>query len=164
MLIEMVATWLLAAPVDPLSHVTVEGMKLKVPSAWSLSVNQGTYHYGSSAEDGAFELSIYPVTPRDGQQCLDELLVALGGEKDWKRLSVGGAPAARRVFSDRSQAKEKAFATRTYLGCNGHYKWVLTFSLQQSKKQRYEPLAEAVVKSIQYPKNRGDLSAYTLTP
>jgi len=153
-LIGLLASLVLTGSADDLAQVKVEGMKLRVPATWTQKVEEGTYHYRAPSEDGAFELSVYTIPPRSPRQCMDQLLAALGGKDGWKQVFVGGAPAALKIVTDKSKLKSDAFATHTYLGCNGHYKWVLTFSLQQTKKQRYEPLAQEVVESIEYPKSK----------
>jgi hypothetical protein len=147
----LIATLLLAGTADDLVTAKVDGLTLKVPAAWTHKVEDATYSYSAPSEDGAFELSVYTLPPRQARLCLDQLLEALGGEKGWDRITVGGEPAARKVAMDDSDAKKADFSTRTYLGCNGRLKWVLTFSHRDSKKARYQPLAEKIVQSVVYP-------------
>ena len=51
---------------------------------------------------------------------------------------------------DATTEQKDAFQTRTYVGCDGQTKWVLTFSMRASKAERYAALANDVVQSIAY--------------
>ncbi|MHB8875914.1 MAG: hypothetical protein ACYC8T_19675 [Myxococcaceae bacterium] len=152
---------LLLTGADDLASTKVEGLQLKVPSAWKATpAEKGTVHYDSPTSDGSFELSVFPVAPRrDGKLCVDQLLKAMGDE-GWKPVTIGGAPAAQKITTEATpeegEGKDKKLPvevqTNSYVGCNGATKWVLTLTMHTKSKARYDALAKKVVGGIAYAK------------
>jgi hypothetical protein len=147
------ATVAFAASEDDLKAASVEKLKLKVPGGWKHTVEETTHTYVAPNEEASFALSVFPVDPkRKGEECLDQLLKALGGD-GWERIKVGGAPAAFKVSNDSGELESgEAVASHSYVGCDGSTKWTLTATHILKKKTRFEPLSKKVVDSIRYSK------------
>ena len=157
---------LLLSGTDDLVAAEVGGVSLRVPAAWKHAVEPAlvgggdTHRYDAPSQDASFELSVFRVDPkRPAGVCLEELLGALGKE-GWQRLSVGAAPAARKVTTETPPGKKDdrgppvEVATESFVGCNGSIKWALTMTSATSKRDRFEALARQVVGSIGYRRVR----------
>jgi len=131
------------------SDARVLGVEFKLPSDWQETVRQDTHRFEPPSGDLGVELSVYPVTPREPELCVSQLLKALN-EPGWERARAGGAPAARKRSRDASPDKKEAYETVTYLGCNGRFKWVMTLSSRLEGSKGIQPLAERVLKSMHY--------------
>jgi hypothetical protein len=146
---------------DDLVATNLEGLKVKVPSAWKKKpADKGSVQYDSPTSDASFELSVYPVQPRrEGKLCVDQLLKALG-DSGWERVTLGGAAAAQKIVSETTPAEGEGkdrkepveVQTNSYVGCDGATKWVLTLTSHTQNKARYDALAKKIVGSIAYAK------------
>src|SRR5687768_15240270 len=116
-----------AGSADDLAATSVDKLKLKVPSAWAHKVEDGTHTYEAPNDEASFAISVFPVDPkRKADECLDQLLKALGGE-GWEKIKVGGAPAAHKLSNDSGELESgEAVASHSYVGCDGNTKWTLT--------------------------------------
>ena len=157
---------LLLSGADDLVAAHAGGVDLRVPAAWKHVVEPGTnageetHRYDAPSEDASFELSVFRVEPkRQPGVCLDELLSALGKE-GWQRLSIGAAPAARKVTTETPPGKKEdrappvEVATESVVGCNGATKWVLTMTSSTKKRDHFEALAKQVTQSVSYRRAR----------
>jgi hypothetical protein len=140
---------------DALQPVQVGSLTLKAPTAWKRSAVEAGESF--SEGDATLELAVYPVDPkRDGQQCVEQLVKAVGGE--WTPLKLGGAPAVRKLTTDYvgdgAAAKTEANKVTTvqYMGCNGATKWVLTATSTAAKAARFGPVFKKVAESVTYGK------------
>ena len=143
---------ILAGSADELASTTVANLKLSAPAAWNRTLNQGTTRFAAPSGEAYFEVDTGAVQRPGGMEageCLAKITGATPGE--WEVFSTGGAPAAVKVDVDIDEAG-KQFVTRTYVGCNGKTTWLLSFHLVVEKKERFVPLAEKVVRSLQYLK------------
>lgn len=132
----------------------VLGLKLKLPSDWQETVRQDTHRFEPPSGDAGLELSVYPVTPRPADTCVNQLLQALR-EPGWERVRIGNAPAARKRSKDASPEKKEAYDTLTFLGCNGRLKWVMTLSSRMDGVRGTQPLAERIVRTVRYASEAG---------
>ncbi|MBX5480667.1 MAG: hypothetical protein IRZ16_02285 [Myxococcaceae bacterium] len=137
---------------DALSTKDLGRVKLKVPSVWKSTLEEGTRKFEAPSHDASFSLDAFPWEgdPISGEACRDKLTAALGGQRTWEKLTIGGAAAAHSVVTDRLEDGKTQTETHTWVGCDGRTKWVLTFSYTTSKKERFAPLAERVAKSLIY--------------
>ncbi|MGQ0506910.1 MAG: hypothetical protein ACT4TC_16490 [Myxococcaceae bacterium] len=137
---------------DDLMAIRVGNLKIGVPAAWKRTVEQGTQRFDAPSQDASFTLDVFPLdSPLAPILCRDKLVQALGG-KGWQKLSLGAAPAARKVFLDADPEKKTEVQTFTYVGCDGRTKWALTFTAADAKKRRFEPLAEKIAQSVSFVK------------
>jgi hypothetical protein len=149
-ILALVSALVLTGAADDLTTVRVKTLRLKVPASWSRSVEDGTHKFDSPSQDAAFRLDVFALegAPLAALACRDKLVTALGGK--WEKLKVAGSPAARKITVDTDQEKKVEVETYSYLGCDGKTKWALTFTSAVKKKERYLPLANEIVGSIQY--------------
>lgn len=143
---------LLLSGADDLTAVTHGRLQVQVPKGWTHE--RGSDRWDAPSKKASFELSVFPVQPqRDGKVCLGQLLEALGGQ-GWSELTVGGAPAARKVSTEKSRPEGNEapveVETHSYVGCNGSTKWVLTLTASAGDVRRYGSLANKMVASIRY--------------
>ncbi len=142
----------LGGSADDLMVTRVSSLKLSVPAAWKHTVTEGTHRFDAPSEDASFSLDVIPLdSPLAAGLCRDKLVKALGGE-GWERISVGAAPAAKKVFLDSDPEKKTEVQTWQYVGCDGKTKWALTFTASVKRKERFEPLAAKVAQSVQFVK------------
>ncbi len=142
----------LAGSADELMPVRLGTVKLSVPAAWKHTVEQGTHRFDAPSEDASFSVDVIPLeTPLAPALCRDKLVKALGGQ-GWEKLSLGAAPAARKVYVDTDPEKKTEVQTHSFVGCDGRTKWALTFTAASAKKDRFEPLALRVAQSLQFLK------------
>lgn len=137
---------------DALAKKDLGRVVLKVPTVWKHSTDEGTRKWEAPSKDANFSLDAFPWEgdPVTGEVCRDKLVNALGGEKPWERVEIGGAPAAKYVAADSLEDGKTQTETHTYVGCDGKTKWVLTFSFSTKKKVRFAALADGVAKSLTY--------------
>ncbi len=139
---------------EPWTDAKVLGLEFKLPADWQETVRQDTHRFEPPSGDLGVELSVYPVTPREPELCVSQLLKALN-EPGWERARAGGSPAARKRSRDASPDKKEAYETVTYLGCNGRIKWVMTLSSRLEGGRGIQPIAERVLKSVHYAAAKG---------
>lgn len=142
-----------ASPVTDLVPAQVKTLKLRVPAVWKHSTDQGTQVYTSPAKDAQLLIDIGTTASHlDPHACRDKIVKAMG-EDGWTLLSVGGQPAAKRTDEDTSADKQTVVDTVTYIGCNGSTSWSLQFRIDAHKKDKFSPLVDQVVQSVQYAQN-----------
>lgn len=140
---------------DPLATSEVQGLSLKLPSAWSRSDTDDGVSLEEKKGDAQLELSVFAVDPkRTPRKCMAELKEKIG--EGFEDIEVGGEPAARKVVLDTlgepdAGAKSAKVSSVTYVGCNGSTKWVLTLSSQQSQSARFGVLIKKIISSLKYP-------------
>lgn len=134
---------------DQLVELKADGVSFQVPAAWEkkVEVEGHSFQFSAPSEDARFEFSVMKVEPRRSpQKCVEEMLAVLG--KGWELARAGRKPAARMKTTER---KDKLVVeTRSYVGCDGTSKWVMTWAFAQSKEQRFSALADKVFESIRY--------------
>lgn len=137
---------------DALATKDLGRVKLKVPSVWKATTEDGTKKFEAPSRDASFSLDAFPWEGEaiSGAACRDKLTAALGGEKPWEKLEIGGAAAAHYVAADHLEDGKTDTETHTWVGCNGKTKWVLTFAFSTKKKERFAPLAQRVAQSLIY--------------
>lgn len=140
---------------DALSKVQVGALTLKAPTAWKRSAVEGGESF--AAGEATLEIAVYPVEPkREAQQCVEQLVKAVGGE--WTALKLGGSPAVRKVSTDfvgegeAAKTEANKVTTVQYMGCNGATKWVLTATSSGAKAARFGPVFKKVAESVTYGK------------
>ncbi len=140
---------------DALVKHQVKALGLKVPAAWERTVEEGTYKFKAPSKDAFFLVDVGAVQTAgmQPQVCLTKILASIGGE-GWERVSLGGHPAAKRVDVDATEDEVDKVETHTFVGCNGKTTWSLAFSMNQKKKERFEPLAKKIAQSISYTKGK----------
>lgn len=146
----LLALMFLAGSADELAATTVSSLKLQAPAAWNRTATDGTTRFAAPSGEAYFEMDVGAVQRPGGMEageCLAKITSGTPG--DWQVLSVGAAPAAMKVDVDTDEAG-KQFITRTYVGCNGKTTWLLSFHLVAGKKERFVPLSDKIVQSIQY--------------
>jgi len=134
---------------DQLIELKADGVTLQVPAAWEKKVEaEGqSFQFSAPSEDARFEFSVMKVDPRRSpQKCVEELMAVLG--KGWELTRAGRKPAARLKTTETTD--KVVVETRSYVGCDGTLKWVMTWAFTQSKEQRFSALAEKVFESIRY--------------
>lgn len=140
---------------EPWTDTRVLGLEFKLPADWQETVRQETHRFEPPSGDFGIELSVYPVTPREPELCVSQLLKALS-EPGWQKTRAGAAPAALKRSRDASPDKKEAYETVTYLGCNGRIKWVMTLSSRLEGGRGVQSLADRVVKSVHYANGGAD--------
>lgn len=146
----LVVALLLSGSADELASTSVGNLKLSAPAAWNRTNQEGTTRFAAPSGEAYFEMDVGAVQTPGGLApgvCLNKITTSIGGE--WKRLSVGGSPAAVKTEVD-TDADKKDFISQTYVGCNGKITWSLEFHMVGAKKDRFAPLADKIVQSIQY--------------
>lgn len=140
---------------DALQRVQVAGVSIKAPTAWSQHAVDAGQRFTEG--DASLELAVYPVEPRrEAALCVEQLVKAVGGE--WTQLTLGGAPAVRKISSDfvgegeAAKVASNKVTTVQYLGCDGATKWVLTATSTAAKASRFGPVFKKVAESIAYGK------------
>lgn len=141
-----------ASPVTDLVPAQVKTVKLRVPGVWKHSDDQGTQVYTSPAKDAQLLVDVGAVQTAgmEAKACRDKIVSGMGGDAGWTMLSVGGQPAARKLDEDVSPDKQTVVDTVQYVGCNGKTTWSLQFRIDAHKKDKYFPLVDQVVQSIQF--------------
>jgi hypothetical protein len=150
--VALVVALSLLASADALVSKRVSSLELKVPAVWKQQVDEGTHRWEAPSEDATFSLDVFPVEgdPLEPGECRAKLVAALGGE-GWENLSLGAAPAARRIYLDSVEGAGEV-ETWSYVGCDGRTKWALTFVMSAKKKDRYATLVGKIVESVRYRK------------
>jgi hypothetical protein len=140
---------------DSLVKHQVKALSLKVPAAWERTVEEGTQKFKAPSQDAFFLLDVGTVQTAGmaPKVCLEKILASIGGQ-GWQKLSLGANPAAKRVDADTTEDGKDTVETHTYVGCNGKTTWSLTFSMNQTKKERFEPLALKIAQSVSYSKGK----------
>lgn len=145
---------LLAGAADELATTKIDALTLKAPPAWKRTVNEGTTRFAAPSGEAYFEVDVGRVQTAGmtGEVCLGKILAGLG-EQGFTRQTLGGSPAAVKSETMKD-ADGKEFRTLAYVGCDGRTTWSLMFHLVSGKQDRFVPLAEKIVKSIQYGGDR----------
>ncbi|MDY7228331.1 hypothetical protein [Hyalangium rubrum] len=140
---------------DELVKHQAKTLSLKVPAAWERSVEEGTQKFKAPSKDAFFLLDVGAVQTAGMQPdvCLQKILASVGGE-GWERVSLGANPAAKKVEVDATEDGVDKVETHTFVGCNGKTTWSLVFSMNQKKKERFEPLALKIAQSVSYSKGK----------
>ncbi len=132
-------------------------LTIRVPGAWERTVAEGTEKFKAPSGDAFFTLDVGAVQTEGMQAkvCLDKILTAMGGSEGWEKVSLGLNPAARKVnLDDANEEGTQKVMSITYVGCNGKTTWSLIFSLNEQKKDRFEPLAKKIAQSVSYAKGK----------
>jgi len=140
---------------DALVKHQAKTLSLKVPAAWEKTTEEGTQKFTAPSKDAFFLLDVGAVQTAgmEPQVCLQKILASIGGE-GWQKLSFGANPGAKRVDADTTEDGKDTVETHTYVGCNGKTTWSLVFSMNQTKKERFEPLALKIAQSVSYSKGK----------
>jgi hypothetical protein len=142
---------------DELMKHQSKTLTISVPGAWTKSVADGTEKFTAPSGDAFFTLDVGAVQTEGMQAkvCLDKILNAMGGAKGWEKISLGLNPAARKVELDNANedGSQKVMSI-SYVGCDGKTTWSLIFSLNEQKKDRFEPLATKIAQSVSYAKGK----------
>jgi len=142
---------LVSGSADELAPTTVGALKLQAPAAWTRRNIDATTRFAAPSGEAYFEVDVGQVQTPGGLSpgvCLNKITQGIGGG-DWKRLSIGGHPAAVRTQVD-TDKDGKEFINETFVGCNGKTTWSLEFHLVAEKKDRFTPLADQIANSIQF--------------
>ncbi len=152
----VVVALLLAGAADELATTQVGALKLQAPAAWNRTTDEeGTTRFAAPSGEAYFEVMVGQVQREGGmpaEECLSKILAGVG-PAGFEKLSIGGKPAAVKAVVDKDE-NGKEFHTVTYLGCNGMTTWSLEFHYVDAKAARFEPLAKAVGKSVEYAKGK----------
>ncbi len=147
---------LLTGAADELATTTVGALKLKAPAAWKKTTDEeGTTRFAAPSGEAYFELMVSQVQREGGmpaEECMSKILAGVGPE-GFEKVAIGGKPAAVKAVVDKDE-NGKEFTTYTFLGCDGMTTWSLEFHFVQVKKDRFEPLATKVGKSVEYVKGK----------
>lgn len=140
---------------DALVKHQAKALSIKVPAAWEKVVEAGTEKFRAPSKDAFFLLDVGTVQTAGMKPdvCLQKILASIGGE-GWERVSLGYNPAAKRVNVDATEDGVDKVETHTFVGCNGKTTWSLVFSMNQKKKERFEPLALKIAQSVSYTKGK----------
>jgi hypothetical protein len=140
---------------DALVKHQVKALSIKVPAAWVKTVEEGTQKFIAPSKDAFFLLDVGTVQTAgmQPQVCLQKILASVGGQ-GWQRLSLGANPGAKKVEADTTDDGKDTVETHTFVGCNGKTTWSLVFSMNQAKKERFEPLALKIAQSVSYSKGK----------
>jgi len=141
---------------DALVKHEAKTLTIKVPAAWERTVQEGTEKFKAPSGDAFFTLDVGAVQTAGMQPkvCLEKILSAMGGE-GWEKVSLGLNPAAKKTnVDDASEDGEDKVRSITYVGCNGKTTWSLIFSMNDKKKERFEPLAGKIAQSVSYAKGK----------
>jgi hypothetical protein len=151
----LVALVTLAASADALVPFKAMPLRLKVPAAWEHTMEDTTHRFDAPSQDASFKLDIGAVAaesaPMKPELCRSKILDGLGKD-GWKMMTVGKAPAAKKVYRDSEGEGDKKVEVETlsYIGCDGRTTWALTFTSDVKQKDRVAKVAEQIVKSIEY--------------
>ena len=143
---------LLAGSADELATTEVGALRLKAPAAWQRTENEGTTRFAAPSGEAYFEIDVGQVQRQGGMpaaECLGKILDALGGPQGFKKVTIGGQPAAMKESADKDEAG-KTFLTQEWVGCSGRTTWSLQFHMVDAKKDRFAKVAESVGKSVEY--------------
>ncbi len=78
-----------------------------------------------------------------------------GRREGWEKISLGLNPGAKKRERGRATEEgEDKVALHTYVGCNGKTTWSLIFTMNDKKKDRFEPLAVKIAQSVSYAKGK----------
>lgn len=142
---------------DALVKHQAKTLTISVPAAWEKKVDGGTEKFVAPSGEAYFTLDVGAVQTvgMKPKVCLDKILTAMGGSEGWEKVSLGLNPAARKVNVDNvnEEGSLKAMSI-TYVGCNGKTTWSLIFTLNEEKKDRFEPLAGKIAQSVSYTKGK----------
>jgi hypothetical protein len=142
---------------DALVKHQAKTLQISVPAAWERKVDAGTEKFVAPSGEAYFTLDVGAVQTAGMKPkvCLDKILTAMGGDEGWERVSLGLNPAARKVNVDKvnEEGSLKAMSI-SYVGCNGKTTWSLIFTLNEEKKDRFEPLAAKIAQSVSYAKGK----------
>lgn len=142
---------------DALVKHQAKALKLSVPAAWERTVEEGTEKFKAPSGEAFFTLDVGAVQSEGMKPkvCLEKILTAMGGGEGWEKVSLGLNPAARKVnLDDASEDGSEKVKSVTYVGCNGKTTWSLIFSMNEKKKDRFEPLAAKIAQSVSYAKGK----------
>jgi hypothetical protein len=144
-------------PAEALTAVQVKNLALKMPAAWKRSVEDGTSKFEDPSGNAWFLVDVGAVQTAgmSGTTCLGKITKSLGGQ--WKRLDVGGAPAATQSWVDKGQGAKALVEVETlsYVGCDGKTTWSIVMHLDPKQKSRFEALAQQVAQSVTYVRAGG---------
>jgi hypothetical protein len=139
----------LAGAADELVTLRLASIRIKAPAAWSHTVEEGTHRFVAPSGDANFTLDTGKTAqPMDAGVCLGKITSTLGGQ--WVRMSIGAAPAAKRlemIHNDKTGGDIYEYA---YVGCDGVHTWSLIFRLDAQRKDRFAALGERVAASLEY--------------
>lgn len=141
---------------DALVKHQVKMLTISVPAAWERTVVEGTEKFKAPSGDAFFTLDVGAVQTKGmkAKVCLDKILAAMGSE-GWEKVSLGLNPAARKVNVDNAtEDGSQKVKSISYVGCDGKTTWSIIFSMNEAKKDRFEPLATKIAQSISYPKGK----------
>ncbi|HVG58643.1 MAG TPA: hypothetical protein VNA24_08820 [Hyalangium sp.] len=142
---------------DALAKHQAKALTISVPAAWERKADGDTEKFVAPSGEAFFTLDVGAVQTAGMKPkvCLDKILTAMGGDKGWEKVSLGANPAARKVDVDNvnEEGSLKVMSIH-YVGCNGKTTWSLIFSLNEEKKDRFEPLAAKIAQSVSYAKGK----------
>jgi hypothetical protein len=146
---------LVAGGSGDMAKLQVKALELKVPATWAQTEQEGSQRFADPSGDAYFLLDVGEVQTQGmkAKVCLDKILAAMGGE-GWERIKLGGSPAARQVTVDDAPDDEGSVETVTYVGCNGKTTWSLVFHMDAEQKEKFEPIAAQVARSVAYAKGK----------
>jgi hypothetical protein len=142
---------------DALVKHEAKTLTIQVPAAWERTVDGGTEKFKAPSGDAFFTLDVGAVQTAGMQPkvCLEKILTAMGGSEGWEKVSLGLNPAAKKANVDNAtEDGEDKVRSITYVGCNGKTTWSLIFSMNDKKKDRFEPLAGKIAQSVSYAKGK----------
>ncbi|HYH98099.1 hypothetical protein [Hyalangium sp.] len=142
---------------DALAKHEAKTLTIQVPAAWERTVQEGTEKFKAPSGDAFFTLDVGAVQTQGMQAkvCLEKILTAMGGSEGWEKVSLGLNPAARKVsVDDANEEGSEKVRSMHYVGCNGKTTWSLIFSMNDKKKDRFEPLAGKIAQSVSYAKGK----------
>jgi hypothetical protein len=142
---------------DALVKHQAKTLTISVPAAWERKADGDTQKFVAPSGEAFFTLDVGAVQTAGMKPkvCLDKILTAMGGGEGWEKVSLGLNPAARKVTVDNAneEGSEKVLSV-SYVGCNGKTTWSLIFSMNEKKKDRFEPLAGKIAQSVSYAKGK----------
>ncbi len=140
-------------PAPEWTKVQEKTLVVQVPATWVRSVEDGTQRFTDPSGDAYLLLDVGAVQTAGmkPQVCLDKILAAMGNG-DWKKQTLGRAPAARGTALDTTPDQTGSVQTVTYVGCDGKTTWSLVFHMDTKRKDHFEPMADKVASSIAYAK------------
>ncbi len=142
---------------DALVKHQAKTLTISVPAAWERKVDGGTEKFVAPSGEAFFTLDVGAVQTAGMKPkvCLDKILTAMGGSEGWEKVSLGLNPAARKVNVDKvNEEGSLQVMAISYVGCNGKTTWSLIFTLNEQKKDRFEPLAGKIAQSVSYAKGK----------
>jgi hypothetical protein len=142
---------------DALVKHQAKTLTISVPAAWERKVEGGTEKFVAPSGEAFFTLDVGAVQTAGMKPkvCLEKILTAMGGGEGWEKVSLGLNPAAKKVDVDNvNEEGSLKVMSITYVGCNGKTTWSLIFSINEEKKDRFEPLAAKIAQSVSYAKGK----------